>query len=76
MDTDELELLAEARLFGLHLESTMPSKKPKPKKPKPEPKPEPKQGGNHISRKKPGDKLGIFTVVRDTGKTNGVRCAI
>ena len=76
MDTDELELLAEARLFGLDLESTMPSKKPKPKKPKPEQKPEPKQGGNHISRKKPGDKLGIFTVVRDTGKTNGVRCAI
>ena len=77
MDTD-LELIAEALSFGLHLESTVPPKKPKPKpkKRKPEQKPEPKQGGNHISRKKPGDKLGIFTVVRDTGKTNGVRCAI
>ena len=77
MDTD-LELLAEARSFGIPLETLMPSKKPKqkPKKRKPEQKPEPKQGGNHISRKKPGDKLGIFTVVRDTGKTNGVRCAI
>ena len=72
---DELNLLAEARSFGLHLEPTVPPKKQKPK-PKPEPKPEPKQGGNHISRKKPGDKLGIFTVIRDTGKTNGVRCAI
>ena len=80
MDIDELELLEEARSLGLHLESIMPSKKPKPKpkqkKRKPEQKPEPKQGGNHISRKKTGDKLGIFTVVRDTGKTNGVRCAI
>ena len=75
MDTD-LELIAEALSLGLHLESIMPSKKPKPKKPKPEQNPEPKQGGNHISRKKPGDKLGIFTVVRDTGKTNGGRCAI
>ena len=77
MDTD-LELLAEALSFGIPLESTVPPKKqkPKPKKRKPEQKPEPKQGGNHISRKKPGDKLGIFTVVRDTGKTNGVRCAI
>ena len=73
MDTDELELLAEAHSLGLHLESIMPPKK---QKQKPKPKPEPKQGGNHISRKKPGDKLGIFTVVRDTGKTNGVRCAI
>ena len=75
MDTDleALDLLAEAHSLGLHLESIMPPKK---QKPKPKPKPEPKQGGNHISRKKPGDKLGIFTVVRDTGKTNGVRCAI
>ena len=79
MDTD-LELIAEALSLGIPLESTVPPKKqkpkPKPKKQKPEQKPEPKQGGNHISRKKPGDKLGIFTVVRDTGKTNGVRCAI
>ena len=56
MDTD-LELLAEARSFGIHLESIMPPKKQKPKrKPKrkpeqkPKPKPEPKQGGNQIGR--------------------------
>ena len=72
MDTD-LELLAEALSLGIHLESTMPPKKPKPKQTQ---KPEPKQGGCHVSRKKPGDKVGIFTVVRDTGKTTGTRCAI
>lgn len=72
MDSD-MELIAEALSLGLHLESIMPPKK---QKPKPEQKPEPKQGGCHVSRKKPGDKLGIFTVVRDTGKTNGTRCAI
>ena len=69
------ELLVEAVSLGLHPESIMPPKKQKPKT-KPEQKPEPAQGGNHISRKKPGDKVGIFTVVRDTGKTNGERCAI
>jgi hypothetical protein len=67
----DIELLAEALSLGLKLEDTMPKPKPKP-----EPKPELKQGGNHISRKKPGDKVGIFTVVRDTGKTNDERCAI
>ena len=71
----DIELLAEGLAFGIDAADLLPQKKQKPK-PKPEQKPEQRQGGNHISRKKPRDKLGISTVVRDTGKTNGVRCAI
>lgn len=60
MDTD-LELLVEGLALGVPLETLMP--KPKPKKRKP-------RNGNPMHRRLPGDKVGQFIVVRDTGKTD------
>lgn len=74
MDID-LSLLAEAEGFGLQAADLLPPEPEKPKpKPKPAPekpkqKPEPKQRPKP-PRKKPGEKVGVFTVVRDTGESN------
>lgn len=60
MDTD-LELVVEGVALGVPLETLMP--KPKPKKRKP-------CNGNPMHRRLPGDTVGQFIVVRDTGKTD------
>ena len=60
MDID-LALLVEAVSLGIDAEDLLP--------PEPEPKPKPKQKPRP-PRKKPGDKIGVFTVVRDTGTSN------
>lgn len=66
----DLSLLAEAEGFGLQAADLLPPKpEPKPEPEKPKPKPEPKQRPKP-PRKKPGDKIGVFTVVRDTGESN------
>lgn len=57
----DLELVVEGLALGVPLETLMP--KPKPKKRKP-------RNGNPMHRKLPGDKVGQFIVVRDTGKTD------
>lgn len=62
MDTD-LELVVEGVALGVPLETLMPKPKPKPKKRKP-------RNGNPTHRRLPGDKVGQFIVVRDTGKTD------
>lgn len=54
-------LLVEAVSLGIDAADLLP--------PEPEPKPKPKQKPRP-PRKKPGDKIGVFTVVRDTGKSN------
>ena len=64
MDID-LELVAEALSLGLQLDDLMPKQKPKPK-----PKPKKTRSGNPMHRHLPGDKVGQFIVVRDTGKTD------
>ena len=71
MDID-LALLAEAAGFGLQAADLLPPEPEKPKpKPKPEPKPEPKPKQRpKPPRRKPGEKVGVFTVVRDTGESN------
>ncbi len=60
MDID-LALVVEGVALGVPLETLMP--KPKPKKRKP-------CNGNPMHRRLPGDKVGQFIVVRDTGKTD------
>ena len=62
MDID-LELVVEGLALGVPLETLMPKPKPKPKKRKP-------RNGNPMHRRLPGDKVGQFIVVRDTGKTD------
>lgn len=62
MDID-LELVVEGLALGVPPEILMPKPKPKPKKRKP-------RNGNPMHRKLPGDTVGQFTVVRDTGKTD------
>ena len=62
MDID-LALVVEGVAFGVPLETLMPKPKPKPKKRKP-------RNGNPMHRRMPGDKVGQFIVVRDTGKTD------
>lgn len=60
MDIDPA-LLVEAVSLGIDAADLLP--------PEPEPKPKPKQKPRP-PRKKPGDRIGVFTVVRDTGETN------
>lgn len=60
MDID-LELVVEGLALGVPLETLMSKPKPKPKKPR---------NGNPMHRRLPGDKVGQFIVVRDTGKTD------
>ena len=64
-------LLVEAASFGIDAADLLPPEpeKPKSEPEKPKPKPEPKQRPKP-PRKKPGDKIGVFTVVRDTGESN------
>lgn len=63
MDID-LELVVEGYALGVPLETLMPKPKSKQtKKRKP-------RNGNPMHRKLPGDKVGQFIVVRDTGKTD------
>lgn len=63
MDID-LELVVEGVALGVPLETLMPKPKSKQtKKRKP-------RNGNPMHRKLPGDKVGQFIVVRDTGKTD------
>ena len=57
-------LLVEALSLGIPLETLMPKPKPKQKKKR---KP---RNGNPMHRRLPGDKVGQFIVVRDTGKTD------
>lgn len=67
--SSDMELIAEALSLGLKLESIMPSKKPKPK---PKPKrtaPQELLDYNKNQRLKPGDRIGVFEVVKDTGRT-------
>ena len=59
MDID-IALLAEAVSYGIDAADLLPPEQ-KPEKPKQKPRP---------PRKKPGDKIGVFTVVRDTGASN------
>ena len=59
----DLELVVEGLALGVPLEILMPKPKPKPKKRKP-------RNGNPMHRRLPGDKVGQFIVVRDTGKTD------
>ena len=63
MDID-LALVVEGVAFGVPLETLMPKPKPKQKKKR---KP---RNGNPRHRRLPGDKVGQFIVVRDTGKTD------
>ena len=63
MDID-LALVVEGYALGVPLETLMPKPKPKQKKKR---KP---RNGNPMHRRLPGDKVGQFTVVRDTGKTD------
>lgn len=61
---EALELLVEAVSLGIDAADLLPpEQKPKQKPEKPKQKPRP-------PRKKPGDKIGVFTVVRDTGTSN------
>lgn len=62
MDID-LALVVEGYALGVPLETLMP-------KPKPKPKPKKPRSGNPMHRRLPGDKVGQFIVVRDTGKTD------
>ena len=62
MDID-LALVVEGYALGVPLETLMPKPKPKPKSKKP-------RNGNPMHRRLPGDKVGQFIVVRDTGKTD------
>lgn len=63
MDID-LELVVEGYALGVPLETLMPKPKSKQtKKRKP-------RNGNPMHRRLPGDKVGQFIVVRDTGKTD------
>ena len=59
----DLELVVEGLALGVPLEILMPKPKPKPKKRKP-------CNGNPMHRRLPGDTVGQFIVVRDTGKTD------
>ena len=63
MDID-LALVVEGYALGVPLETLMPKPKPKQKKKR---KP---RNGNPMHRRMPGDKVGQFMVVRDTGKTD------
>ena len=63
MDID-LALVVEGYALGVPLETLMPKPKPKQKKKR---KP---RNGNPMHRKLPGDTVGQFIVVRDTGKTD------
>lgn len=63
MDID-LALVVEGYALGVPLETLMPKPKPKQKKKR---KP---RNGNPMHRRLPGDKVGQFIVVRDTGKTD------
>lgn len=63
MDID-LALVVEGYALGVPLETLMPKPKPKQKKKR---KP---RNGNPMHRRLPGDKVGQFMVVRDTGKTD------
>ena len=63
MDID-LALVVEGYALGVPLETLMPKPKPKQKKKR---KP---RNGNPRHRRLPGDKVGQFIVVRDTGKTD------
>ena len=63
MDID-IELFVEGLAIGIDAEDLLPpEQKPEQKPEKPKQKPRP-------PRKKPGDKIGVFTVVRDTGASN------
>ena len=64
MDID-LALVVEGVAFGVPLETLMPKPKPKQKK-----KRKPRNGNPMHRRRLPGDKVGQFIVVRDTGKTD------
>lgn len=68
MDID-LALLAEAAGYGLKAADLLP---PEPEKPKPKPKPEKTEPSKPkpTPRKAVGEKIGVFTVVRDTGESN------
>lgn len=60
----DIALLAEAVSLGIDAADLLPpEQKPEPKPEKPKKKPRP-------PRKNPGDKIGVFTVVRDTGASN------
>ena len=66
--SSDMELIAEALSLGLSMNDIMP------KKPKPKPKPKrtaPKEllDYNKNQRLKPGDRIGVFEVVKDTGRT-------
>lgn len=61
---EELELLAEALSLGLQLDDLMPKQKPNQKKSRKA------AVGNPMHRRLPGDEIGQFIVVRDTGKTD------
>ena len=63
MDID-LALVVEGYALGVPLETLMPKPKPKQKKKR---KP---RNGNPMHRRLPGDRVGQFIVVRDTGKTD------
>lgn len=63
MDID-LALVVEGYALGVPLETLMPKQKPKQKKKR---KP---RNGNPMHRRLPGDRVGQFIVVRDTGKTD------
>ena len=63
MDID-LALVVEGYALGVPLETLMPKPKPKQKKKR---KP---RNGNPMHRRLPGDTVGQFIVVRDTGKTD------
>lgn len=72
-----LELLAEASSLGLKLDELMPKKKKdKPDKPADKPADKPKRTApqglldyNKAQRLKPGDRIGVFEVIKDTGRT-------
>ena len=64
MDID-LALVVEGYALGVPLETLMPKPKPKPKPKKRKP-----CNGNPMHRRLPGDKVGQFIVVRDTGRTD------
>ena len=68
----DMELIADALSLGLSMDDIM-LKKPKPK-PKQEPKPKrtaPQEllDYNKNQRLKPGDRIGVFEVIKDTGRT-------
>lgn len=72
-DLEALELLVEASCLNVPLDDLMPKKKKdKPDKPADKPKQTAPQGlldYNKSKRLKPGDRIGVFEVIKDTGRT-------